>query len=706
MSLSDPALVALADHFGVARSFQDWKGRHTIVSEETIRAVLAGLGVDASTPDRAQKVLVEVRDRPWLRTLPPCTVLREGQEGRIDVHLTAGRSVEVHIQLEDGSRRGCRQVDNWNPDRPLNGRWLGEATFAVPGDLPLGYHTVVATTDDHRATASLIVTPGWVGLPNRMGSTPSWGYATQLYSVRSHRSWGVGDLIDLADLATWSATQGADYLLINPLHAAEVVPPMEPSPYLPVTRLFINPIYIRPELIPEYQDLDEDDRDLVARSRRMAADCPEQTDRIDRDLSWAAKKPVLERIHALGMEGARMMAYQAFRRTRGTRLDDYAIWCALSEVYGSDWTQWPEELQRPTRSEVGAFASAHADWVDFYRWLQWIADQQLSIADRAGRDAGMKLGLISDLAVGVNGHGADTWMMPGLYAEGIGVGAPPDQFNQAGQDWGQPPMRPDVLAEMAYRPFREMVATALRHAGGVRIDHILGLFRLWWVPAGLGPRNGTYVRYDQDAMVGILALEAYRAGALVVGEDLGTVEPGVRDYLRDRGLLGTSVMWFELDGAGRPLPPQAWREYALSSVTTHDLPPTVSYLSGAHVDVRNELGMLTEPVEQERANAARERESWVQALRDCGALTGENPSDQEIVVAMHRMLRQTPSRILNVALTDAVGDRRTQNMPGTTNAYPNWRVPLSGPDGRAMWLEDVYTSPLAAELAEVLNGAR
>lgn len=700
MSLSDPALLALADHFGVARSFQDWKGRQTTVSEETIRAVLTALGVDVSAPDRA---LSEVRDRPWRRTITPCTVLREGQEGRVDIHLPAGQSVAVHIELEDGTRRDCWQVDNWNPDRLLDDGWVGEATFGIPADLPLGYHTVVAITPDRRSTASLIVTPGWLGLPTRMGSTRSWGYSTQLYSVRSHGSWGVGDLTDLADLAVWSATQGADYLLINPLHAAEVVAPMEPSPYLPTSRLFVNPVYIRPELVPEYQDLDEDARELAQRDRQRVCENPHAIDRIDRDDSWTAKRSVLEEIHALGMEPARMMAFQAFRRTRGRRLDDYAVWCALSERHGSDWKRWPEDLQHPDSPAVAAFARENPERVEFYEWLQWVADQQLSAADRAGRDSGMRLGLICDLAVGVNGHGADTWMLPSLYAEGIGVGAPPDQFNQSGQDWGQPPMRPDALAEMSYQPFREMVSTALRHAGGVRIDHILGLFRLWWVPAGLGPRNGTYVRYDHDAMVGILALEALRAGALVVGEDLGTVEPGVRDYLRDRGILGTSVMWFEMDGSGRPLPPQAWREYALSSVTTHDLPPTVSYLAGEHVDARNELGLLTEPVEQERANAARERALWVQALRDCGALTVENPSDEEIVVAMHRMLRQTPSRVLNVALTDAVGDRRTQNMPGTTDQYPNWRVPLSGPDGRPMWLEEVYTSELAAEFAGVLN---
>lgn len=704
MPLTDPALVALAEHFGVARSFTDWKGRQTFVDDETIRAVLGGLGIDAGTAEKAEEALVAVEERPWRRTLPPCTVLRQGQEGRIDVHLPAGQQVEVSIELEDGRSRSCWQVDNWNPDRQIDGRQVGEATFGIPSDLPLGYHTVVAGTVDRRSTASLIVTPSWVGLPAAMESRRVWGYATQIYSVRSHNSWGMGDLTDLADLCTWSATQGADYLLINPLHAAEVVPPMEPSPYLPSSRLFLNPVYVRPELIPEYQDLDDAARDHARALRVEAVGNDTAAERIDRDRTWTRKRPVLEEIHRTGLGPARRMAFRAFRRLRGSRLSDFAAWCAISEVHGSNWKLWPEPLQHPGSREVAAFVASHASRVDFYEWLQWIAEQQLSAADRAGRDSGMALGLICDLAVGVSGCGADTWMLPNLFAEGVSVGSPPDQFNQAGQDWGQPPMRPDVLAEMAYRPFREMVAGALRHAGGLRMDHIMGLFRLWWVPLGLGPRKGAYVRYDHEAMVGILALEAYRAGALVIGEDLGTVEPWVRDYLRDRGLFGTSVMWFELDGAGRPLAPEQWREYALSSVTTHDLPPTIGYLAGDHVELRHRLGLLTESVDSERAQAVAEREQWVQELQNRGALASACPTDEEIVVAMHRLLTWTPSRILNATLTDAVGDRRTQNLPGTVNEYPNWRVPLSGPDGRPMWLEDLYVDQRAARIADVLNG--
>jgi 4-alpha-glucanotransferase len=299
----------------------------------------------------------------------------------------------------------------------------------------------------------------------------------------------------------------------------------------------------------------------------------------------------------------------------------------------------------------------------------------------------------------VHPGGADAWRLASTYAQNMQVGAPPDAYNQIGQDWGQPPWRPDRLAEQGYAPYREMLDAVLRHAGGVRVDHILGLFRLWWVPCGFGPGEGTYVRYDHDALVGILALEAHRAGAVVVGEDLGTVEPWVRSYLAGRGILGTSILWFENDEGGNPLPAEKWRELCLASVTTHDLPPTAGYLTGAHVDLRESLGLLTRAVEEERAADSASRKAWMDELRSRGLLPSSgNPSVSETVEALHRYLALSPARLLCVALVDAVGDRRIQNQPGTADEYPNWRVPLSGPDGKPLLLEDVLTSDFRVNL--------
>ena len=716
MALSDPALGELADRFGISTQFYDWKGRHTQVGEQTVIAILAEFGVDASTPERARAAVQRVRDDHWRRIVQPCVVLRAGQEGRVDVHVPAGAPVSLRIVGEDGNDHLPWQVDNWNPDRPIDGRMIGEATFGIPGNLPLGYHELIVTIGTHdadgsaadggihtTATSTIIVTPNRVGLPRRMGASRVWGYAAQLYSVRSHHSWGLGDLTDLADLCTWSASQGAGYLLTNPLHAAEVTGRMEPSPYLPSSRLFVNPIYIRPELIAEYHDLDQYDASIIESLRTTTLDDDPQA-LLDRDRTWQAKSQALELIHRVDMSASRRMAFTAFRVARGRRLEDFATWCLLSELHGSDWHDWPAELHDPHGAAVARVRREHADRIDFHMWLQWIADQQLSTVQSSGTDAGMPVGLICDLAVGVNGSGADAWMLNGLFAREMNVGAPPDPFNQAGQDWVQPPMRPDVLEQMAYAPLREMVSSALRHAGGVRIDHIMGLFRLWWVPRGLGPRHGAYVRYNHEAMVGVVALEAYRAGALVIGEDLGTVEPWVRDHLASRGILGTSIMWFETGPDGRPRQPQQWREHAMSSVTSHDLPPTSSYLRGDHVELRDRLGLLTESVDEERENARRERETWLASLRQQGVLEADEDDPEQVTLAMHTLLTRTPSKVINATLTDAVGDPRTQNLPGTEDEYPNWRVPLSGPDGEPVYLEDLYSSDRVVRMAKVLRG--
>jgi 4-alpha-glucanotransferase len=253
-----------------------------------------------------------------------------------------------------------------------------------------------------------------------------------------------------------------------------------------------------------------------------------------------------------------------------------------------------------------------------------------------------------------------------------------------------------------------MLRTVLRHCGGVRVDHILGLFRLWWVPDGAPATEGTYVRYDHDALVGILALEAHRAGAVVVGEDLGTVEPWVRDYLAERGLLGTSILWFERDEQGRPRPPETWRELCLAAVTTHDLPPTAGYLAGEHIRIRDELGLLTRPVEEERQVDEADRASWLGLLTERGWLRpgadGGGPDEEEVTVALHRALAATPSRLMGVALTDAVGDRRAMNQPGTHDEYPNWRLPLTDGEGRPVLLEDLVGRTRPARLAAAVRG--
>jgi 4-alpha-glucanotransferase len=697
-------LLALAQAYGVATEFWDWRGNHVEVPGETIVAVLAAMDVDAATPAATSAALRAERESHWRRMLPACVVTTQQERATFWVHVSHGFPVDVWLESESGAvHRGFEQVENPQPPQEVEGRLVGEASFRVPADLPLGYHTLHAASDGAEASCTLIVTPDWLGLPEQLADRRSWGFAAQLYSVRSAESWGIGDLVDMTDLAVWSASElGADYLLVNPLHAGEPVPPMEPSPYLPKSRRFFNPLYLRIERIPEYASLPSKTRMHIDRiGTRLRSDLAD-LDAIERDRSWAAKLEALRLVHAAPRTLGRELDYQAFCRREGESLVDFARWSAIAETHGIDYRSWPEELQDRTSAAVEKFAVENTDLVDLHMWLQWVTDEQLQLAQAKAVGAGMRLGVMHDLAVGVFPGGADAWRMRDTYATGMQVGAPPDAFNQIGQDWGQPPWRPDRLAELGYAPFRELMAAVLRHAGGVRIDHIIGLFRLWWVPVGSSPAEGTYVYYDHRAMVGVLALEAHRAGAVVVGEDLGTVEPSARDYLRQRGILGTSILWFENGSDGKPLPAEQWREYCLASVTTHDLPPTAGYLAAEHVRLRDELGLLTRPVAEEIEADRAECEAWLDALRSRGLLRA-GPSDEETVCALHEYLMLTPARLINVALPDAVGDRRTQNQPGTTNEYPNWRVPLTGPAGEPMMLEDVFGSARPRALAAVVQ---
>jgi len=701
-----PELRELAADCGVATEYWDWRGNHVAQPAETIVPVLRALGVEGNTPQAAAAALEARRRDRWARMLPPCVVTRQGWTPRFEVHVSHGANVQVWIDLETGgARHDVSQVENWEPPRELDGRLVGEASFMVPGDLPLGYHTLRARSGADEAATTLIVTPAWLGVPVRMGAHRVWGLTTQLYSLRSRRSWGVADLADLADLAAWSAQLGAGFVLVNPLHAAEPVPPLEPSPYLPTSRRFGNPLYLRVEQIPEYAYLPAAGRAEVEYLREDLRKRLDGVDVVDRDSSWQAKRLALRRVHAVPRTAGRDLAYQAYRRREGAGLDDFATWCALAATHGPDWHAWPEEFRHPRSPAVAAFRAEQAGEVDFHRWLQWVLDEQLDATQAAARRAGMVLGVLHDLAVGVHTRGADAWALQDTLARGVHVGAPPDAFNQVGQNWLQPPWRPDRLAELAYAPVRQLAATIVRHAGGVRVDHIIGLFRLWWIPEGNPPTGGTYVYYDHEATVGILALEAHRAGALVVGEDLGVVEPSARAYLRERGILGTSILWFEFEyhGDGRPLRPEYWREYCLASVTTHDLPPTAGYLAGDHIRLRHSLGLLTRSLEEELAADAAERGAWLNELRSRWALPPD-ADEEQTVAALHRYLTWTPSKLIGVALTDAVGDRRTQNQPGTIDEYPNWRVPLAGPDRRPMLLEDVLRSQRAARLAAVLRG--
>jgi 4-alpha-glucanotransferase len=698
------ALLRLTAAYGVVPDFWGFDGSHRQVGASTLIAVLDALGVDASSPERIDVAITHVEDMPWRRTLPPVVVVRQGRHAHVPVHVPHGDPVGVWLELDaeaGGGRRDLVQADVLVDPRSVDGRLVGRATFTIPTDLPLGWHVMQATGPSASARSVVVVTPSTLELPEQLRTGRAWGFMAQLYSVRSRASWGVGDFADLAELGWLSArTCGADFLLVNPLHSAEPAGPMTPSPYLPTTRRFVSPLYIRVEDVRETAYLSAADRALVEWAAEPAISLDSDAGPIDRDVAWTAKRSALEIVFTAPRSAARQAAFDEFRREQGEGLEDFALWCALAERY--EGAPWPAEANDISSDLVDRARVELAGRVDFHCWLQWVADSQLADAQRAALAGGMSIGIMHDLAVGVHPEGADVWALGDVLARGATVGAPPDMYNQQGQNWSQPPWRPDELARVAYRPYRDLLRTVLRHAGAIRIDHVIGLFRLWWIPEGAAAGEGAYVRYDHEALIGILALEAHRAGAVVIGEDLGVFEPWVRDYLTERGILGTSILWFEKDQNGRPLAPEHYRRLALASVTTHDLPPTAGYLAEEHVALRERLGLLTEPVADVRAQARAEREEMVAVLRGRG-LVGADPSERELVEALHRLILATPAALIGVSLADAVGERRAQNQPGTDQEYPNWKVPLADGSGQVVLIEDLFSNPRLRSLAAALN---
>ena len=619
-------LAELAAAHGVATSYENADRVETTVEDDVVIAILAQLDVDASSPAAVRAALAEVRSAP--DALPPTLVVRFGATRPLD-----GPAM---ITLEDGTTR---------------------SVTAIPADLPLGWHSLRTDTQE----VTLVV------VPQKLPEVPrAWGWMLQLYSMRSARSWGMGDFGDLASIAEHG---GAGVILVNPVRAISPTHPVERSPYSPASRRFLNPLYLRIPSMTAFGRADDETRAAVLALR------PPSEDLIDYDEVWSAKSRALELLWPF-----------AARTDPSPDLRDFATFCALAEEHGPDWRDRPPSEQDP------ATASAAPDRVAFHVWLQQECQAQLAdVQDRSK----MEVGIIHDLPVGVHPGGADTWAARDAFAADVRVGAPPDAFSQQGQDWNLPPWRPDRLAALGYAPLRDMLRSVLTHADGVRIDHVAGLWRLWWIPPGEPASRGTYVHYDAEAMLGIAALEAHRAGAVVVGEDLGTVQPSVTTTLHERGMLSSAVLWFQRDWDvdGQPfVPPRSWTAQAMASVSTHDLPTVSGWLKAEHVRIRSELGLLTDSDAAEYERAAGERAALTALLKAEGI-----PTD-DMVLALHTLLGTAASQLVLTSPADVVGQVRQPNLPGTVDQYPNWRIPLP------LSVEEFLTDQRVRAIAEILSG--
>jgi len=611
-----------ADAWGILDGYQDARGRWRPVNERSRAALRKAMAVRAASQLASTETAV--------------MLAYQGQGLRLPE--------PAELSLEDGTQISVERQ--------------------LPADLPAGYHQLRRHGSD--SVIHLIVAPSRCYLPSRQRE---WGWALQLYSLRSQKSWGIGDFGDLRRFAEWSGrTSAVNFLLLNPLGAPLPVVPQEASPYFPGSRMYLNPLYLRVEEVPGAGAAGVKLEQLADAGRALNAQRL-----IDRDAIFPLKMKALEAIFAKFPGDGQ---FDRFCRERGETLRQFAVFCALAEHHQSGWRKWPARHRQPSAPEVKKFAAQHARRVTFHQWLQWLLDQQFSGAAR-------KLPLLLDVPIGMNPDGFDAWLWQDTLALNVSVGAPPDAFNTQGQDWSVPPFNPHRLRAAAYEPLRHTLRNMLRHAGGLRLDHAMGLFRLYWIPAGAAPADGAYVRYPADELLAVLAIESQRAKAVVVGEDLGTVQPEVRARLQKSGILSYRLMWFE------ETRPENYPAQALAAITTHDLPTVAGLWSG--LDLRNQQRLGLHP-NVAGTTAIRKR------LR-AGARLDNSAPTRAAILGAYRLLARAPCRLRAAMLEDALAVEERPNMPGTTTQWPNWRIALP------KTLEEIERDSLVSELASSMEAA-
>ena len=746
--MSEQALLdALADAYGIDSEYCDiWGHRHT-TSLETQRAILVAMGVPAATEEDLQRELAEHRDRPWRAACDPVLVVRNNAADvrwsfRLPAEEEEESSVRVRWEIRDEGGRLCHKAEGAPSLRPaesrvVDGRRHIRLELPLPLGLEIGYYDLAAYAVTPKrfidGALRLIVVPDQCYVPpSFLEGGKTWGLALQLYALRSARNWGIGDFSDLAQVVEWAASDlKAGIVGLNPLHALKNSRPYHISPYAPDSRFYLNMLYVDVEQIPDYQESVEARQWVEGGAGCSTLQALRADDMVDYDGVAAAKQAILEICFASFQEKhfspshegtgpqpitERARAFQRYVREEGEPLEHFALFQVLTEAMRREhpdvwvWHEWPEgycDLKSPA---VAAFGASHPSRIRFYKYVQWVVSEQLrQVAERA-RALGMPIGLFHDLALGSDRSGADAWIFQGLFVLGADCGCPPDAFSPEGQNWSFPPVNPHRLRETGYRMFVDLLRHNLRFGGALRIDHVMALFRLFWIPRGLPASAGAYVRYPVEDLLGILALESIRHQALIVGEDLGTVPDEVRDRLGAACVLSYRVLYFERWDDGTEKPPSAYPAQALAVVTTHDLPTLAGFWAGQDIEARARVGSYP--------NNTAKRGAWEERFRDklriWNALKTEHllpaglPDDlaavpvmtPELCAAIHTYLARTPSWVVLAALDDVVGEVAQMNLPGTLDEYPNWSRKVS------IALESLRADPRPKALASSLGALR
>jgi 4-alpha-glucanotransferase len=721
--LSTSILHRLAARIGVERGYVDALGTRRELSDDQLRTILSALGLAVQTEEDTARSLSAYEETPWRRALAPVQVASPAPwPARVPVTLPAQSTSVLHWRVEQEGGASHSGKAEWNAlpvlaETSLDGTQVQRRLLDLNVELPEGYHRL--TLREGSAEMALIVAPPRC---HAGPASPSWGLAVQLYGLRREDDWGIGDFGSLAQLAETAAALGAHFIGLNPLHALFPCDPSKFSPYSPSSRSWLNILYIDVAALAELQDCPDALLRVADPEFQNQLATLRAAELVDYPGVTRAKLEILELIwenfaarHLDQKQSQSGQAFSEFVQKGGASLWKFALFEALAEHFvkegkGAYWAHWPEPYRDPTSTEVAEFAEQQRDRVLYWAWLQWQADRQLGAAAAACRNAGMKIGLYADLAVGVDSGGAEAWGNPELLVRGASAGAPPDLWNMLGQDWGLPPWSPIALRNRAYRPFIELLRANMKHAAALRLDHIMALMRLYWVPAGEKADAGGYVAYPFDDLLALLALESRRNNCIVVGEALGTVPAGFAERLQETGIFSYRLLYFERALDGEFLPPTGYPHASMVAITTHDLATFPGYWAGRDLQVKSELKLF--PNEERRKQAFDERERdrrhLVEALEreavlDTATALRAVSSEQvlpDLIEAAYHFLGRSTAQLLTVQIEDALGLIEQANVPGTITEHPNWRRRLPAT------VSDLAHQPLLRQIATHLGRLR
>ena len=686
---------------GIGDAYHDYRGELRYFSIDTKRGILRAMGCEVDD-DAAVRAAAEQIEQARSRHFLPALLTARGPRAIIDLNFSArqfGATLVWSLTLEDGTQRtgaqssgDCREV--WRGE--VGGSWITRRQFAVPIELPPGNHQLEIKVGAQVSRCLLIAAPPQCfELPQMTAGRRLWGVAVQLYTMRSRDNWGIGDFHDLRLMIRWAAARGAGFIGLNPLHALTPSDPSRASPYSASSRHFLNVLYIAVPQVAEFADCRAAQERLLDPGRQLELAALRSREHVDYEGVAQLKFEILDLMYRdfhlrhIVPGSVRGRQFRAFVSAGGALLQTQARFDALDRHFqvtlgcASGWLNWPAEYHDVHGAPALRFAREHALEVEYFAYLQWLAHEQLSGAQALARELGMPIGLYGDYAVGANPGGSETWADRASYSLAAEIGAPPDPLALKGQGWGIPPQDPFAMLAERLQGFASLIRNNMRSYGALRLDHVMSLFRLWWVPAGLSPIDGAYVHYPLPQLLTVLALESARAGCLVVGEDLGVVPDEMRHAMPEFGLYHYKVLLFEKQD-GRFRRPDEYVQRALATVTTHDMPTLRSYWEGRDIDLRRGLNLypsaeMEQEVVQERS---RDREALLRALDEQGlrpaSIDGpQAPFTAELAEALHLYLARSASRLVAIQIEDLLGMVDPVNVPGTHFEYPNWQRKLS-----------------------------